>query len=41
METYKTAIEAGVMTVNEARAREGLPPLDENMQPQEDTNDEA
>lgn len=41
METYKTAIEAGVMTVNEARAREGLPPLDENMQPQEDANDEA
>lgn len=27
METYRTAIEAGVMTIDEARAREGLPPL--------------
>lgn len=32
METYKTAIEAGIMTRDEARAREGLPPLGETPQ---------
>ncbi|PLS24346.1 phage portal protein [Bifidobacterium imperatoris] len=42
METYKTAIEAGVMTVNEARAHEGMPPLAEAGTSQEGTqNDEA
>ena len=39
METYKIAIEAGVMTVDEARSRENMPPLGGS---QEGTNtDEA